>query len=457
MLGKWCIEHYRRYGQPIGKQIETKFRHWAETNTDKDVIQQLERLLEYVNDEYARAAETPTQAYIDAIVDTVDRHRLSEARDEIEVMNGSTSDAIAAVTGFRSLRDELNVHAKGLVSASSIECRRVAWAWNAWLPYGELTVLDGDPGKGKSQIALNVTSRITRGHLMPPHPRKPGGRRDKINPGNVLYLSAEDAGGTVLVPRLIAAGADLSRVRVFGTESERIAFPEGMLTLARWVDEYRPALVVIDPIFAFLAGKVDTNTDSRIRNAVLAPLAKLAQSSGAAFLLIRHLNKKSDENVLYRGGGSIALIAQARSAWIVGTDPNDADVRILAPNKSSLGPPPTPLAYRIVSATIPTDDGDDCETSRIDWLGERDDIEAQDIVTRKRQPQGRPSKLQQVVECMQELLSNGKRIPSKQFVDEVCKRCNCSEETVKNARRQAKVKATRDSFGGDWICYLVDD
>jgi hypothetical protein len=455
LIGKWCVEHHRRYGKPIGRHIETRYSEWAAHSTDKGTLDVIERLLEHLSNEYEHADDpTPTQIYIDAIVDIVDRRRFQAIRDEIEVMNGSTDDARATVLGFRSLRDELNIHAKGLVSAASTGIRRVSWI-SPWLPRGAIIAFDGDPGMGKSTIALDYAARITRGHLLPPHPRKPSTGRDQTAPGNVIYLSGEDDAATTLTPRLVAADGDLSRVMLYGTESERITFPSGMPQLTRWVDEYRPSLIVIDPIYAFLDAKIDANNDPKLRT-VLAPLAALAQSSGAAMLLLRHLNKKEDNKAMYRGGGSIALTAQARVAWLVGHDPNDRDICILATTKANLGPPPTPLAYRIEGKTVEADDGEDCPTSRIEWLGERDDVDAQHILVTKRQ-QGRPTKINDVIECMRELLSNGKRMPSKELLAAVCERCDVSKKTVENARKQAKVQRTKDSFTGGWLCFLSDD
>src|SRR5712692_3987133 len=184
--------------------------------------------------------------------------------------------------------------------------------------------------------------------------------------GGVLVLSAEDGAADTIVPRLIAAEAYLPLVRILETvpcaDGERQPeIPTDLGLIDRVARQICAKLIILDPIVAFLAGSANAHRDQDVRR-VLAPLAAMAQSTGAAVLVIRHLNKTLGDNPLYRGGGSIAFIGAARSGLLAAPDPDDesGSARILASTKCNLGPRPESLRYAIRPA------GD---SIRLAWLG----------------------------------------------------------------------------------------
>ena len=234
--------------------------------------------------------------------------------------------------------------------ADQIEARAISWLWPHRFALGKLSIIAGDPGGGKSQLTLDMAARITRGTSWPDGTAAPQ--------GSVVIISAEDDPEDTIVPRLIAAVADLSRIHIFdavresndaGTSADR------SLSLARDLELLEAKLpvdctmVVIDPISAYLGG-ADGNSNAELRE-LLAPLAKLAQRRGLAVVAVTHLNKMDRVRSAYRVTGSIAFTAAARAVYVVAKDQDDPKRRLLLPLKNNLGDDESGLAYRIGQTT----------------------------------------------------------------------------------------------------------
>jgi gas vesicle protein len=250
-----------------------------------------------------------------------------------------------------------------LVTVAKVAPERVRWLWPAHIPLGKVSVLDGDPGLGKSTLTLDLAARVTTGSPLPD-----GVRLDY--PGAVLIISAEDGIGDTIRPRLEAAGADLERVSVLdaveywedhGPEQRPPVLPADVPIIEEAIARIGAVLVVIDPLAAFLSERVDSYKDQHVRRALM-PLARLAERAGAAIVIVRHLSKTGGANAVYRGGGSIGIIGAARAGLLVAPDPDDETRRILAVTKSNLAQMPPALAYRLVP-----DELHDC--GRIIWEG----------------------------------------------------------------------------------------
>ena len=236
------------------------------------------------------------------------------------------------------------------------ECKPtiVEWLWPGRIPFGKFTLLVGDPGLGKSFLTLDLAARITRGAALPEtdrcqvsgvgcqdpisdtrHPTPDTQSSDTSSPrrGSVILLSAEDDVSDTIRPRLMAAGADLSRVVALQAVGFRDA-KQGKLREATFslatdlgvLEELITSLgdcrlVVIDPITAYL-GSADSHNNAEMRS-LLAPLSALAARTGVALLAINHLNKANQGPAIYRSMGSVAFAATARSALAVLADPYD--------------------------------------------------------------------------------------------------------------------------------------
>ena len=241
-----------------------------------------------------------------------------------------TGVAVEASTG---------VEARGrvmLIRVSDVQPERVSWLWPGYIPAGKITLLDGDPGLGKSNLTLDLAARVTRGNAMPD-----GSQGDIMGPADVILLSAEDGIADTIRPRLEAAGADLTRVHVLESfpDAEGLEtlpeIPDDLNRIERIVDARQAALIVIDPLMAYLSAGTNSFRDQDVRRA-LAPVKLLAERTGASVLVVRHLNKSATGSPIYRGGGSIGIIGAARAGLLVGTDPDDETGvrRVLATTKA---------------------------------------------------------------------------------------------------------------------------
>jgi hypothetical protein len=237
--------------------------------------------------------------------------------------------------------------------ASQIEWEPIHWLWLWRLALGHLALLDGDPGLGKSLLALALCARLSTGRPWPDGSPGPG-------VGNSLFLNAEDSARDTTQPRLQALGADLDRVFFIHQEdvalSRLLALPAQTQLLDDLLTQTQARLVVLDPVVAFLDRSVNVNNDRAVRTALL-PLAALAWRHGIVILLIRHLNKLLGGRALYRGGSSIGFQGACRSTWLVGPDPMSRGGECWPRSRTTW--PRTSRAWRI-PCRWPTGRGDCC-------------------------------------------------------------------------------------------------
>jgi hypothetical protein len=331
---------------------------------------------------------------------------------------------------FASLREAIDPPG---ILASTVTPKTVKWFWRGYIPLGKPTVGDGDPDEGKSVLSIDLAARSTSGRSMPDG--TPGAT------GGALLISAEDDADDTITPRLIAAGADLTRTRILRTiktgDGERqIEIPADIPAIREAALSVDAVLIVIDPLMAFLAGGTNTWRDQDVRRA-LEPLARLAAELGAAVLVIRHLNKSSEGNPLYRGGGSIGIIGAARAGFVVGKDPDDGtgETRVLAVTKSNLAKKAPSLRYRI----------EPCGNSvAIKWLGESEHR----ATTLLAAPEGEQRSA--VEECRRFIV--GFLEDSAQPASEVmaaAHKAGFTDRTIDRAKIRANVEAYRSGFGKD--------
>jgi hypothetical protein len=279
-------------------------------------------------------------------------------------------------------------------------------------------------------VLLDVAARVSTGQ---PMPAEANGKTRK--PAGVLYVSAEDDEGDTLEPRLSAAKADLDRVH-FWAEAQLPALPDDANRLGQLIVELDAALLVLDPAVAFLGDDLNTNRDAEVRQA-LAPLRGVCEEMGVAAVLLRHLNKDGrTSNPLYRGGGSIAFIAAARSALLSAQDPDDPEQLVLAHTKANVGRRAGSLAYCLEPVDVPGAG----EQVRVQWLG-ASSYDAADLLAPKRQ--GRSEKREECAEWLREKLAGGNMVARKALITEAEPRF--SEHLVKRAAKDIGVIARREN------------
>ena len=236
----------------------------------------------------------------------------------------------------------------------------VRWAWAGHMPLGAITVIDGDPGDGKSVLTCELAARWSS------HLRMPDGSANPFDgPVNVIMVCAEDHLKATVAPRLRAHGADMSRMHLINMGNEEGApFSLGVNLgdLEEVIAEHQAKIIVLDPVMAYLPDGTDSASDMSVRRA-LAPLMLLAARHDVLIIVVRHLNKSGHGKAIYRGGGSIAFSGLARAAFLVARHPDDESARVLAAVKASLAPAPPSLVYRISTDPVRN-------VARLDWAGQ---------------------------------------------------------------------------------------
>ena len=296
-----------------------------------------------------------------------------------------------------------------IIRMSDVELTPVEWLWKPYLPFGKLSVLQGNPGEGKTYFAMHLAAACTNGKLLP--------NMERMEPFNVIYQTAEDGLGDTVKPRLIEAGADLDRVLVIDDSEVQLTLSDERIEKA--IIENNARLVIIDPIQAYLGADVDMNRANEVRP-IFMRLGQVAQRTGCAILLIGHLNKAAGMQSLQRGLGSIDIAAAVRSVLFIGKLKHDPTMRILTHEKSSLAPPGVSLAFSL---------GDE---GGFRWVGEYD-ITADEMLSGI-EPQ-RETKTQQAKDLICALLAGGKQVLSED-IDKAALERGIPGRTVRDAKRE---------------------
>ena len=223
-----------------------------------------------------------------------------------------------------------------LIRLSDIQPEEVQWLWYPYIPLGKLTVIQGDPGEGKTTFVLAMIAALTKGEALP--------EREPLDPVNILYQTAEDGLADTIRPRLDALGADCSRVLVIDESKRELSLSDERIRQA--MEKTRAKLLVLDPLQAYLGAEVDMHRANEVRP-ILKRLGAVAEQMGCAVVLIRHLNKMQGQKTGHRGMGSVDFQAAARSVLLVGRTKEDPQLRIVVPDKSSLAPEGESIAFTL--------------------------------------------------------------------------------------------------------------
>ena len=301
-----------------------------------------------------------------------------------------------------------------LINMDRVEVEQIEWLLYPFIPYGKVTIIQGDPGEGKTTMVLQIIAKLTRGEVILPTVSLTDDKENAEVPVNVIYQTAEDGLGDTIKPRLLAAGADCSKVEAI------------IQTKAR--------MVVLDPIQGFLGAEVDMHRANEIRP-LMKRIAVLAEKYHCAIILIGHMNKNSNGKSSYRGLGSIDFQAAARSVLIVGRIKEEPETRVVCHTKSSLAPEGKSIAFR-----LDKDNG-------FEWIGEYD-ISADELLNGDDKGQ----KSRKAKEFLLEILADG-GMSQKKILEEAAKR-GIKGKTLRNAKSELEVDSVKR--GNQWYWVLPE-
>lgn len=309
-----------------------------------------------------------------------------------------------------------------LIKMSDVESEEIEWLWYPFIPYGKLTIVQGDPGDGKTTLVLNIAARLSRGE---------GFDSDmKVSePMNVVYQTAEDGLSDTVKPRLEAAQADCERVLVIDESRKSLSMADERIEEA--LIQTKARLLILDPIQAYLGGGIDINRANETRE-MTKKLSLLAEKYKCAIVLIGHMNKAAGNKAAYRGMGSIDFFAVARSVLLVGRIEGEPDKRAVVQIKNNLAAFGHPKAFEFA------DDG-------FKWIGDYD-ITADDVLGGL---VPKVNKLEQAKQMLCDLAKETKSVSSREIF-ELADYKGISKRTLENAKKELGIRARKVNNSWYW-------
>ena len=322
-----------------------------------------------------------------------------------------------------------------LINMEQVEIEKIDWLLYPFIPFGKVTIVQGDPGEGKTTMVLQIIAKLTKGEAVLPSDSDESDLEEKtmaLEPVNVIYQTAEDGLGDTIKPRLLSAGADCSRVMVIDDNDQALTMMDARLEEA--IIKTNARLVVLDPIQGFLGTAVDMHRANEIRP-LMKRVTVLAEKYHCAIILIGHMNKNSNGKSSYRGLRSIDFQAAARSVLIVGRIKDEPEIRVVCHVKSSLAPEGKSIAFRL-----------DKDTG-FEWIGEYD-ISADDLLN----GDNRGQKIHAAKEFLKEILASGSVAQTK--VAEEAESRRIKKKTLWNAKKELEIDSVK--IGNQWFWMLPE-
>ena len=306
-----------------------------------------------------------------------------------------------------------------LITMDSVQVKEIDWLWYPYIPMGKITIIEWDPGQGKTSLVLKIAAILSNGGILMGDTEK----RDAIN---IIYQTAEDGLSDTIKPRLIKENADCNKIYIIDESKTPLSMNDSRLEEA--IIKTKAQLIILDPIQAYIGANVDMHRANEVRP-IFKKLSEIAEKYNCAVILIGHMNKASMSKSTYRGLGTIDIQAAARSVLIVGRMRENPETRIMVQDKNSLAKEGRAVAFNID------------EESGVDIIGETD-ITVDELL------QGYSSNKINVKKFIEDELSNGE--VNADVILRNAKEQGISERTLKNYKKQMNIKSYKRKNGWIW-------
>ena len=307
-----------------------------------------------------------------------------------------------------------------IISMDEVQAEEIKWLWKPYIPFGKLTIVQGDPGEGKTTFVLQLAAQLSQGKGFDES-------MEISEPMNVIYQTAEDGLADTVKPRLLSANADCSKIKVIDDTEQSLYMDDDRLEIA--IREQNAKLLILDPLQAYLGDRVDMNRANEARE-MTKKLSAMAERTGCAVVLVGHMNKSSGTKAAYRGIGSIDFFAIARSVLLVGRTPNDSGVRAIVQIKNNLEREGEPMAFRL-------------SESGFQWMGDSD-VSADELLSGG----ANADKHKIAIDFLKNILSDGQEVPASSVFTQA-RTLGVSKRTIENAKQELGVKSVKR--GSSWM------
>lgn len=316
-----------------------------------------------------------------------------------------------------------------ITKASEVKVRKVEWLWYPFIPFGKVTVIQGDAGDGKSTFILKLAAMLTNGE---PMPFTDG---NNLEPMNVIYQSTEDDADDTIVPRFISASGNTEKLLFINEKEHYLSFSDERLLEA--IRATKAKLIILDPLSAYIGESTSINSANEVRSQ-FRPLIDIAKEQGCAIVIIHHMNKAMGQKAVNRAVGSVDIVGAARSVLMVArTDKERPNERILVQVKSNLSPTGSAIVFSL-------------SENGIEWIEETSKT-ADEVLGNAFSSMGRPDEqIQKAKDVLSRLLSDHKPKPQS-LIMEHFKTMGISESTVKKAKAQLNIHSVKQGTYWYWV------
>lgn len=314
-----------------------------------------------------------------------------------------------------------------LIRMSEVQSQEIEWLWFPFIPYGKLTIIQGDPGDGKTTLVLNIAAKLSNGIGLDEDMKL-------SEPMNIIYQTAEDGLADTVKPRLELAGADCERMAVIDESEKSLSMIDERLEEA--IVRTKARLLILDPIQAYLGGGMDMNRANEARD-MTKKLGLLAEKYQCAIVLIGHMNKAAGNKAAYRGMGSIDFFAVARSVLLVGRVEGQPNTRAVVQIKNNLAAFGHPKAFEL------SEDG-------FHWIGDYE-ITADEVLGGLAP---KANKLEQAKQLLRELAETNNAMQSNEIFN-LADEEGISKRTLENAKKELNIRAKKINNSWYWELDMI--